>query len=181
MAAIKTIADALTALRFLLGIRLAVLGLRGGSEALAAASLTLLVAWATDVIDGPLARSSKPPKDTWLGKKDLEADLTVALGTWCYLAFSGFVSLWLAFAFVLLAAVAFWQTGVIQVAWFAQSIPYGAMIWTALRFAPPFGLILILWLAAVVVVTWPRLPKKILPEFFAGLAELWGRLRTGHS
>ena len=47
MVGIKTVADTLTSVRFLLGLYLIWLGLRGGPEAVAAAALTLLVAWAS--------------------------------------------------------------------------------------------------------------------------------------
>ena len=91
MVGIKTVADTLTSIRFLLGLYLIWLGFRGGPEAVAAAALTLLVAWATDVLDGPPARRDPRGIHTWIGDHDLEADVTVAWAcgpTWPWLGSS---------------------------------------------------------------------------------------------
>ena len=175
MVGIKTLADTLTGARFLLGFYLVWLGLRDEAAAIAVAALTLLVAWATDVLDGPLARRDPRGIHTWIGDHDLEADMTVALGVWIYLALAGFLSAWLAVAYVLAAAVALWHFGSAHLAWGVQALPYGAMIWTAWRTAPIFGLLLVAWIGLVVVVTWPRFPRQTLPEFLAGMRDLWRR------
>jgi len=135
------------------------------------AALTLLVAWATDVLDGPLAR--RDPRDirTWIGDHDLEADVTVALGVWIYLTLAGFLSPWLAVAYVLAAAAALWHLDSTHLAWGVQALPYGAMIWTSW----PCGLLLVAWIGLVVVVTWPRFPRHTLPEFLNGMRSLWRR------
>jgi cardiolipin synthase len=67
----KTIADILTSVRFLLGLYLIWLGLRGGSEAMTTAVLMLLVAWISDVLDGPLARRDQRGIHTRIGDHDL--------------------------------------------------------------------------------------------------------------
>ena len=101
MVGIKTVADTLTSVRFLLGMVRQWLGWQKGPEAIRSATLTLLVAWATDVLDGPLARRDPRGIHTWIGDHDLEADMMVALGAWVYLALSGFLSPWLAAYFVI--------------------------------------------------------------------------------
>lgn len=172
MVGIKTLADTLTSARFMLGLYLTYLGWRDGAEAVAPATLTLLVAWATDVLDGPLARRDPRGIHTWIGDHDLEADMTVALGVWIYLALAGFLSAWLAVAYGLAAAVALWHFGSAHLAWGVQALPYGAMIWTAWRTAPIFGLLLVAWIGLVVVATWPRFPQCVLPEFLDGMRDL---------
>ena len=87
-------ADALTSVRFVLGLYLVWLGLYSGPEGVATAALTLLTAWVTDVLDGPLARRDARGLHTWIGDHDLEADLTVALGIWVYLSLAGFIPFW---------------------------------------------------------------------------------------
>lgn len=174
MVGIKTIADTLTSARFLLGFYLIWLGLRRGPEAMATAASTLLVAWITDVLDGPLARRDPRHIRTWIGDHDLEADVTVALGVWTYLALAGFLSLWLALAYVVAAAAALWHFGSIHLAWGVQALPYGAMIWTAWRTVPPYGLLLMAYVSFVVVVTWPRFPQRAL-EFIKGMRDLLRR------
>ncbi|MCK4450453.1 MAG: hypothetical protein KAX26_07665 [Anaerolineae bacterium] len=80
MVGIKTVADTLTSVRFLLGLVLMWLGWEKGPEAIPSVTLTLLTAWVTDVLDGPLACRDPRGIHTWIGDHDLEADVTVALG-----------------------------------------------------------------------------------------------------
>ncbi|RLC92140.1 MAG: hypothetical protein DRI77_13205, partial [Chloroflexi bacterium] len=137
--------------------------------------LTLLVAWITDVLDGPLARRDPRGIHTWIGDHDLEADLTVALGVWIYLALTGFISPWLAGAYVLIVAAALYRFGSAHLAWGVQALPYGAMIWTAWRVASPYGVLLVAWIGLVLAATWPRFPRQTLPEFLGGMRDLLQR------
>ena len=171
----KTLADALTGVRFLLGLYLIWLGWKKGPEAIVPAALALLAAWATDVLDGPLARRDPRGIHTWIGDHDLEADLAVALGVWVYLTLAGFLSPWLAVAYGLAAAVALWRFGSAHLAWGVQALPYGAMIWTSWRMVPTCGLLLVGWIVLVVVATWPRFPRHTLPGFLNGVRDLWSR------
>ena len=175
MVGIKTLADTLTAARFLLGPYLVWLGLRRGPEAVSAAVLTLLTAWITDLLDGPLARRDPCGIHTWIGDHDLETDVTVALGVWVYLALAGFLSPWLAVAYVLAAAAALWQFSSVHLVWGVQALPYGTMIWTAWRVVPPYGVLLVAWIGLVLIATWPRFPQHVLPEFLAGMRDLLQR------
>lgn len=172
MVGVKTAADLLTGARFLLGPVLVWLGWRRGPEAVTVAALTLLAAWITDVLDGSLARLDPRGVRTWIGDRDLEVDMTVALGAWLYLAQAGFLSIWLALTYVLGSAAALWHSGSRHLAGWLQALPYGAMIWTAWRVAPPYGLLLVTWIGLVIVVTWPRFPRQTVPEFLAGMRDL---------
>jgi hypothetical protein len=49
---------------------------------------------------------------------------------------------------------------------------YAAMIWTAWRTVPPYGLLLAAWIGFVLVATWPRFPQQTLPEFLGGMCDL---------
>jgi len=173
MIQIKTIADTLTSFRFLLGPYLMWLGLRGGPEAMTTAVLTLLAAWISDVLDGPLARRDPHGIHTWIGDHDLEADVTVATGVWVYLALAGFISPWLAVAYVAIGAAALWHFGSAHLAWGLQALPYGSMIWSAWRMVPPYGMLLVGWIGLVVIATWPRFPRQTVPEFLQGMRSLW--------
>lgn len=175
MVGIKTAADLLIGARFLLGPYLVWLGLRGGSQAVTVAALTLLIAWITDVLGGPLARCDPRGIRTWIGDRDLEADVTVALGVWLYLGLTRFLSIWLVVAYVLVAAAALWHVGSRHLAWGIQALPYGLMLWTVWRVAPRHGLLLVAWIGLIVVATWPRFPRHTLPEFLAGMP---GLIRT---
>jgi phosphatidylglycerophosphate synthase len=173
MVGIKTLADTLTSVRFLLALYLIWLGWKKGPEAIASAALTLLVAWITDVLDGPLARRDPRGIRTWIGDRDLEADMAVTLGVWIYLMLAGFLSPWLAGIYLVVAAVALWRFGSDQLAWGLQALPYGAMIWTSWRTAPLYGLLLVAWIGLVIVATWPRFPRQTVPEFLNGVRALW--------
>jgi cardiolipin synthase len=175
MLQVKTLADTLTGARFLLGLYLLWLGLRGGPEAMATAALTLLVAWATDALDGPLARRDPRGHHTWIGDHDLEADLTAASGTWAYLALAGFIPFWLAVAYAAAGAAALWHFGSVALAWGLQALPYGAMILTAWRVVPLYGLLFVIYIILVIVIPWPRFPKQAVPEFLDGMRELLRR------
>ena len=175
MVGTKTLADTLTGARFLLGPYLVWLGLRAGPEALTVAALVLLTAWITDVLDGPLARRDPRGVRTWIGDHDLEADLTVALGVWIYLTLAAFLSPWLAAAYVLIVTAALYRFGSTHLAWGVQALPYGAMIWTAWRVVPPYGLLLVGWVTFVLIATWPRFPQRVLPDFLAGMRDLLQR------
>jgi cardiolipin synthase len=168
----KTLADTLTGVRFLLGLYLLWLGMHEGPGALPTAALMLLVAWITDLLDGPLARRDVRRRHTWIGDHDLEADLAVALGTWLYLALAGFISFVFAAAYGVFGAAALWQFGSAPLAWGLQALPYGAMIWTALRHVPLYGFLLATWVGLLVVITWPRFPQHMLPEFLNAMRDL---------
>jgi cardiolipin synthase len=175
MVGTKTLADTLTSVRFLLAFYLLWLGWQKGPEAIGSAALALLVAWVTDVLDGPLARRDPRGIRTWIGDRDLEADMAVALGVWIYLTFAGFLSLWLAGIYLVAASVALVRLGSDQLAWAVQALPYGAMIWTSWRTAPEYGLLLVAWIGLVIVATWPRFPRQTVPEFLNGVRGLWRR------
>ncbi len=173
MVGIKTLADTLTSVRFLLAFYLIWLGWQKGPKAIGPAALALLIAWVTDVLDGPLARRDPRGIRTWIGDRDLEADMAVALGVWIYLTLAGFLSPWLAGAYLVVVAVALWRLGSTHLAWGVQALPYGAMIWTSWRMAPVYGLLLVAWLGLVVAATWPRFPRQTVPEFLNGVRDLW--------
>jgi phosphatidylglycerophosphate synthase len=173
----KTLADTLTGGRFLLAFYLLWLGLQNDPAAIAPATLALLLAWISDVLDGPLARRDLYRRHTWIGDHDLAADLAVALGTWLYLALAGFVPFVPAVAYAAAASAAVWHFGSVPLAWGVQALPYAAMIWTALRLVPPHGWLLVTWIAVVLLATWPRFPRQILPDFLNGMRALLARRR----
>jgi len=172
MSRTKMLADILTGGRFLLGLYLIWLGLCRDAQTITAAALVLLFAWASDVLDGPLARRDPRGLHTWVGDRDLEADMTVAIGVWAYLSLTGFIHPWLAVGYMLLGGAALWYFGSVHLAWGLQALPYATMIWTTWRVAPPYGLMLVAWIGIVVIATWPRFPRRTVPEFLAGMRAL---------
>ena len=168
----KTIADTLTLSRFLLALLILWLGVTGGSEPLPTAITALIFAWATDVLDGPLARRDPSGRQTWVGTLDLQADIGVAAGVLGFLTFGGFVPVWMGVTYALIAAALTYCLRSQHLGWAVQAPPYGVMLYVALRDAPLHGSIAVAWIALTVIVTWPRFPKETLPAFFRGMRSL---------
>ena len=59
---------------------------------------------------------------------------------------------------------------------FFQSPIYLFLIIQALDHAPLAGWSIILTVMTMVIVTWPKFPKQILPDFFAGVQDTFRRL-----
>ena len=168
----KTIADSLTLSRFLLALLILWLGLSGGSEALSAATTALVFAWATDLLDGPLARRDPSGRQTWVGMLDLQADLSIATGVLCFLTLGGFIPIWAGITYALIAAGLLLYFRSQHLGWAVQAPPYGVMLYVALRDATLHGVIAVAWIILTVIVTWPRFPKETVPAFLRGMRSL---------
>jgi len=172
MITIKTLADILTATRFGLAWLLLWLGISKGVAGLPSAVVILIIAWITDVLDGPLARKDPSRRHTWIGDHDLETDLSVSLGVLTFLVLAGYLSAWLAVCYVIICLALLWRFRSQEPAWAVQAPPYGAILYIALRYAPAYGLAMVTYLIAVLIATWPRFPQVTLPQFFSGMHNL---------
>jgi cardiolipin synthase len=168
----KTLADILTATRFGLAWVLLWLGISKGAVGLPSAVVILIIAWITDVLDGPLARKVPSRRQTWIGDHDLETDLSVCLGVLTFLVLSGYLSAWLAVCYVIICLALLWRFRSQELAWAVQAPPYCAILYIALRYAPAYGLAMVTYLIAVLIATWPRFPRVTLPQFFSGMQNL---------
>ena len=168
----KTIADTLTVTRVLLALLILWLGVTGGAEALPAAMTALIFAWATDLLDGPLARRDPSAPQTWVGERDLHADVSVGLSVLGYLTFAGFIPLWVGIAYLALCAALLLYTRSVHLGWLVQAPPYGMMFFIALRQARLQGAIALAWLVLAVILTWPRFPRETIPIFLRGMRAL---------
>lgn len=169
---VKTMADTLTAGRFLLALAIFWLGLRVGRPALQTVTLALVLGWASDLLDGALARRALHQRRTWLGDNDLSVDVCVALGLLGYLTFSGYVSPAIAVSYILMTGALIWRFRSRALAMAAQAPVYAIMLYVALRDAPTCGALAVGWILLAVIVTWPRFPKTVVPEFIQGMREL---------
>lgn len=168
----KTLADILTASRFCLAWVLLWLGISRGAEALPTAAIILVIAWITDVLDGPFARKDLSMRRTWIGDHDLETDISVSLGVLTYLVLGGYVAAWLAVGYVIICIFLLWRFRSLELAWVVQAPPYAAMLFFALFYAPIYGFMMVAYLAAVLIATWPRFTQVTLPQFFSGMKNL---------
>ncbi len=131
-------ADLLTALRFFLSLAILYVGLQEGPAAgIATASLLTVLAWVTDVLDGPLARHAS--RHTLLGHLDLPADLGLTLALTVCLVAWGIVPLSLVAGGVLLTGIAMRVLHQMAPLQLAMGLIYGAFIFGAQRISPVWG------------------------------------------
>lgn len=172
-------ADLLTLLRVLIIFAILLTGLLTGPAGLARAVVLLLVAWTTDYIDGPAARRLNHENASWLGRRDLQIDMAVAIAVNIYLILAGFLPLRCLALYLALWVLVFWRFGLVRLlAMFFQAPLYGAFVYTALTHAPQAGRWLLAWLVLAVLSPWPRFtPLWVWRELKNGLRELRGGSR----
>lgn len=170
----KQVADGLTGLRVVFAFAYPVLGASQGTDALPLAIWLLFWSWTTDALDGPLARRSSRKYHTWLGDKDLEVDMTVSVGLLIYMLQSGFVLPIYGAVYFLALGLTFWRVGIPRsLGMLVQAPIYFRFIWVAMSNAPDPGYWLLVFIIGVNVVTWPRFPEQVIPEFIDGFKETW--------
>lgn len=145
-----------------------------GAEGLPLAVTLLIFSWTSDSLDGPLARRSRRHSSTWIGCHDLEFDIAVSGGLLIYMALAGFVGMPVVAVYVLVWALIFWRWGSARsLGMLVQAPIYGWFISVAIRNAWAAGQWLVVWILGAVLITWPRFPKEIIPEFLKGMRSLW--------
>jgi hypothetical protein len=173
----KRVADLITGFRAFLALFLAWLGWARGMAGLPLAIWIMLSDWTGDSLDGTLARHSRKHYHTWLGDHDLLVDMAVATGLLLYMAAAGFVDPLLAGAYILSWGLVFTYLGIPRsLGMLVQAPIYGWFIWIAVH-QTPVGWLLVIWIIAAMIVTWPRFPQEVIPGFLTGLRELDRRYR----
>ena len=169
----KRAADGLSLTRFFLALSLVWLGFSQGAAGLSLAVAVLLAAWITDVLDGPLARSSGVKTQTWIGSHDLHIDVAMSTAALIYLNRAGFVDGRVAIAYLLIWGIVFWRLRRLPKAFGAlfQGPIYLWLIWISLQQAPEVGLLLVLYGVVYIACTWKQLVHRLVPEFFHGLQD----------
>lgn len=168
----KQLADLLTGSRVVLALSFVWLAQDHASELLPLAAFLLLASWITDLLDGALARRSGG-LTSWVGDHDLEIDVLVSLGVLSYLVGTGHLEPAFAVVYLLLWGVIFWRWGWRRdPAMLFQAPIYLWFIIVAMQEAPEAGRWLIGYAVAVVIVTWPRFPREVVPNFLSGMSKL---------
>ncbi len=179
MLAAKQVADLLTFSRVIIAFGLGIVGILKGAAGLPEAICLLLLSWTTDSLDGPVSRRSRVKYHSWVGDHDLEADILASIGLLIYLLSSGYVNKWVGGGyFILMAGVYFLLGSPRSMGMLFQAPIYSWFMWVAVREIPPMGMLLLLWIILAVLITWPRFPTKVVPEFIGGIRELYSR---GHN
>lgn len=166
------LADGLTSLRFLLVVIILQVGVvRGPDEGLAAAATLTVLAWITDVLDGPLARRARRP--THLGRCDLVVDigLTLALAT-CLVVWR-VLPLLLVAGGLALAGLSARKLHMMAPLQLAMALVYGSFILTVWRMAPKWGRMMIGSVAGLALLN----PKRAREEISGFLNEMGSILR----
>lgn len=174
MAASKQLADIITWFRALMAPLLIALGLTAGTDALPLAIWLLIANWTLDSLDGPLARRSDSAHHTWIGDHDLEIDMLFSAGLLGYMVASGLVSWEITAIYAFLWLLVYWRLGLLHVLGVLFQAPiYGWFLYVAIRGVPRAALWLVGWIAAAVIVTWPKTPKIIIPRFLHQVRDLF--------
>ncbi len=166
----KHVADFVTFIRSLLAIVFIWLGWSHGAQALGLAVYLMLADWIGDVLDGFLARRSRIHSHTWIGDHDLEVDIIVSAGLLGYMILAGYVDWQIGIGYLFLWILIFWHWGYIRsLGMLVQAPIYFWFIYIAICEPPNRGWWLIAWIAIIVVITWPRFPQQVIPNFLESL------------
>ena len=162
----KYIADLLTLARFVLGLVLAILGIANAApEGLQLAVMLVLLGWLTDLLDGRLARRDLDARETWLGRHEAEADLSISMGVGVFLVFSGYIPIWLG-VLILVVLPAVWLLHSYQLDWPMYALPYVFLLIAAFEGAPLNAGLMVGYLVFTLVIQFSRFSGEHLPEFF---------------
>jgi cardiolipin synthase len=177
----KFLADILTSLRLIVAAVLPASGLALGPDSYTMAGALVLVAWTTDLLDGPLARKSGRAGSTWIGRHDLMIDVILALSLLIYMRSVGLIHPLIAFAHVVIWGLVFWRHGSLikPLGALAQAPVY---IWFGISLLARrllVGRLMVLWLLGNVATTWARLTQRDLPGFFQGVRAARAKLCSG--
>ena len=141
-----------------------------GPHALEAVILLTIIGWTTDIFDGRLARKyHKPP--TWIGEREFIFDMLMVFAGLCYLVMSRFIDPWLAFGYIIVAAlcIAFFRSKMITMS-FATPLVALPLVIASLN-APRAALWYLIWIAGALVLDWPRF-KGVVREFLMNAKKL---------
>ncbi len=177
----KQVADLITWIRVAISLLLAWMGVALGAKALPVVVLFMIANWTGDMLDGPLARRSRIRYTTWIGDHDLHVDMLVSIGLLVFLLESGYTTVWLVLLYAAFWLVIFKIFGIAQsLGMLFQAPIYGWFIWVALRDAPLYARWIVVFLAGVIILTWPRFPKLVLPGFLSGMRQALGQRKRSN-
>ena len=166
----KQLADFITLLRSSLIFFFPWMALVYGRSSLPWVGASLALNWTGDILDGSLARRSRFARQTWIGSHDLEVDMGVSIGLLFYLLINNYVQVLLVVLYVGVWACYFLNKGLPRsMGMLFQAPIYAWTIYMGLLYAPKVGWLLVAWIVCAIVITWPRFPKEVIPNFLRGL------------
>lgn len=166
----KQLADFITLLRSSLLFLLPWMAIVNGRTSLPWAGALLALNWTGDILDGTLARRSRFERQTWIGDHDLEVDIAVSIGLLFYLLINHYVQVLIVVLYVGVWALYFLNKGLPRsMGMLFQAPIYAWAIYMELLYATKMGWLLVAWIGCAVVITWPRFPKEVIPNFLNGV------------
>lgn len=172
----KQLADIITFSRAMLAPLVLWLGLSQGQEALSIVVALMIFNWTADSLDGPLARSNPTSEQSWIGERDLEIDMLVSASLLGYMISASLLSWPIAAVYVLVWLFYFYRRGVSRFTGIVFQAPiYGWFVFVALKESPQIGLWIVAWIILAIILTWPKFPKVIVPDFLSDLREVFRR------
>lgn len=170
----KQVADLMTVLRGVIAFGMAWIGRTKGLEGFSTAAWLLMIAWTSDILDGALARRSRVRTQTWIGDHDLEFDILVSLGLAVFLLQTGFIGWRGTACYVLVWALIFWRWGFHRpLGMLVQAPIYAWFIWNTVSRDLLAGWFLLVWIILAILLTWPRFPQEVIPDFLETLGDFW--------
>ena len=164
------LADALTASRLLLAAFLAWLGASAGRAGLTVAVGLIMVGWTADTLDGHMAKWAGCEGQTLLGRHDVTVDMVFSTGGLAYFALAGFISTWLAVAYLAVAAGLLVLFPLRSMAIVIQAPAAVLPVAVGLGHEPALGLAVIAWALLLLLVDRRRFAWR-LAHFWRGLAD----------
>jgi phosphatidylglycerophosphate synthase len=172
----KQAADFITLSRALLIPILIWLGFSQGQDALPLVIWLVLYNWTADSLDGPLARRSPAEIHTWLGDHDLVIDMLFATGLLAYLIGANFIAWQVGAIYLLLWMIYFGVFGLEHALGMVYQAPiFGWFLYVAVRDVPQVSIWIGVWMVVALIVTWPKIPKVVIPGFINDMRALISR------
>jgi len=169
----KQVADLITFLRLGIGVFLVYLGITQGQAALPLVVWLMLADWFGDFLDGNLARRSSRQYRSWIGNHDLQVDMSVATGLLLYFIAAHILPAWWGWFYLILWGALFLWLGIPSSLGMLYQTPiYGYILWLALTQLSPLGWWMVAYLVAIILITWPKFPKQVVPGFLYGFREV---------
>lgn len=167
----KTVADILTATRLLLAIFILLLGLFVGQEALGTVMMVHLLAWTTDILDGPLARRDTSGRSTWWDDKDFPVDALLVLALFLYLTVSGFILPWFSIIYLSLGIIFLLRFRSQQVAMSFMAPILALTLYLAFRHVHIWGFTTVTW-CTIALISNPHRFVYVVRTFIEGMRAL---------
>jgi cardiolipin synthase len=153
---LRFLADLLTLTRLAIAISIVCMGLLFGPVALRAAIILVFVGWITDILDGPLARSSGT-RQTWVSRVDVPADLSLVFSFFLFVVITGLYPVIPALVVVAVAGIIVVVRPTYMVVQMV-SAPFSALPIVLSFYAGWLvGTVYVVFLVALVIVRWDRL------------------------